>query len=122
MTKRGEQIPRPNPWTVQAASPDAGGGWDELRRQAASALDTAWVAITSDPRRSNERQHRLRGRLDRVTIAGNTLEQWQYEVSGAARVWYGIDDAARTLWITAASTGHPKSSEKITGHAGRKRN
>jgi len=39
------------------------------------------------------------------------MEQWQYEVTGAGRLWYAIDDARRTAWLTHASVGHPKNTE-----------
>jgi hypothetical protein len=39
------------------------------------------------------------------------MEQWQYEVTGAGRTWYCIDDRRKTVWMTAASVGHPKASE-----------
>lgn len=63
MTKRGDEIARPQPWTVRAADRRAGLGWDELLRQAPEAADRAWVSITGDPRRTDSRQHRLKGSL-----------------------------------------------------------
>lgn len=39
------------------------------------------------------------------------MEQWQYEVTSGGRIWYGIDDAKRTIWMTHAGTGHPKATE-----------
>lgn len=111
MTKRGERIERPQPWIVRAADRRAGKGWDDLVRHAPEAADRAWVAITSNPRHVNHRQHRLKGSLGSVTVAGQKCEQWQFEATGGGRVWYAIDDAARTLWITQAGTGHPKRTE-----------
>ncbi|MGH7918699.1 MAG: hypothetical protein ACREQM_02010 [Candidatus Dormibacteraceae bacterium] len=89
----------------------AGIGWDQLVLQAAAAADRAWAAMTSDPRRVDERQHRLRGSLGSVTVHGVSLEQWQHEVTGSGRVWYAIDDVRRTLWLTQAIPGHPKSTD-----------
>lgn len=40
-----------------------------------------------------------------------TLERWQYEVTGAGRVWYLVDDERRTVWISYAGVGHPKATE-----------
>ncbi|WP_419863510.1 hypothetical protein [Candidatus Poriferisodalis sp.] len=42
---------------------------------------------------------------------GVEMEQWQYEVTAGGRIWYCIDDAQRTVWLTVASTGHPKATE-----------
>jgi len=68
VTKRGDEIVRPNPWTVRAADRQAGKGWDDLAGQVVDAIDRAWVAITSDPRRVDGRQHRLRGALGAVKV------------------------------------------------------
>ncbi len=40
-----------------------------------------------------------------------TLEQWQYELTGGARILYAIDPDRRTVWIIEASAGHPKQTE-----------
>lgn len=39
------------------------------------------------------------------------LEQWQYEVTGAGRAWYCVDDKHHRVLLTLATTGHPKSTE-----------
>ena len=39
------------------------------------------------------------------------LERWQYEVTGGGRIWYVIEDARLTAWITYAGTGHPKATD-----------
>jgi hypothetical protein len=39
------------------------------------------------------------------------LEQWQYEVTGAGRIWFCPDDAIRVVFITKASTGHPSETD-----------
>ena len=36
---------------------------------------------------------------------------WQYEVTGGGRLWYVIDDQTKTVWLTEATTGHPKVTE-----------
>ncbi|MGH3813505.1 MAG: hypothetical protein ACRDUV_13815 [Pseudonocardiaceae bacterium] len=112
MTRRGDEIGRPNPWTVRAADRRAGIGWDILLRQVPEATDRAWVCITADPRRTDSRQHRLKGSLGLVTVGNRSMEQWQFEVTAGGRVWYGIDDAARTLWITHAGTAHPRQTDR----------
>ena len=111
MTRRGDAIPRPLSWAVRAASRSSGDGWDKLVAQYREAADRAWVAITSDPRRTDSRQHRLKGQLGSVLVGGIELEQWQFEVLAGGRIWYGIDDANRTLWITGATIGHPNQTD-----------
>jgi hypothetical protein len=115
VSARGEMIERPNPWLVRAADRQAFQGWQQLLRAARDSLDRAWVAITSDPRRVDQRQHPLKGALGVVKVAGAALEQWQYEVTGGGRIWYAIDDDNRTLWITQAGTGHPKQTDTRRG-------
>jgi hypothetical protein len=87
VTKRGGEIARPNPWTVRAADLRAGKKWDQLKAQFPAAADAAWVAITSNPRRTDERQHQLKGSMDEGTVAGVKLDQWQFEATSAGRVW-----------------------------------
>ncbi|SRR5882724_7579591 len=112
MTKRGDEIPRPQPWIVRTVDRQAAKGWDELAGQVLAAVDRAWVAITSDPRRVDSRQHRLKGRLGTVIVLGQPMEQWQFEVTSGGRIWYAIDDQKRTLWLTHAGTGHPKRTDR----------
>jgi hypothetical protein len=83
VAKRGEEIPRPNPWTVRAADRRAGEGWDQLLIQSPDAADRAWVAMTSEPRRTADRQHQLKGGLAQANVHGTKLDQWQLEVTGA---------------------------------------
>lgn len=53
----------------------------------------------------------LRDQLAQRTMRGRDLDQWQFEITGAGRIWYALDDEARTVWVTRASTGHPKATE-----------
>jgi hypothetical protein len=111
---RGDQLPPPSAWEVRAYDRRSAEGWAQLARQVAANLRRAWFAITEDPRstRNPARQHRLKGQLSTVRVKGATLEQWQYEVTGGGRIWYAIDDATATLWITLAGTGHPRQTDK----------
>lgn len=111
MTRRGDDIPRPNPWRVRAADRTAGVGWDQLVANQPDAADRAWVAMTSNPRRTDDRQHQLKGALAHTTVGGRALDHWQIEATSGGRIWYAIDDNARVLWITHAGTAHPKQTE-----------
>ncbi|MFE2035868.1 hypothetical protein ACFXBB_21940 [Streptomyces scopuliridis] len=42
---------------------------------------------------------------------GQTLERWQYEVTGSGRIWYLLDSDNQTAWVTYAGTGHPKATD-----------
>lgn len=73
----------------------------------------AWTVITEHPTapRNPARQHRLRGSLATRWIDGKQLDQWQYEVTGAGRIWYCPDSDRRIAWLVLAATGHPKATE-----------
>ena len=86
-------------------------GWEKVCTAAPANARVAWERITSDPRRRNDRQHPLKGSLGSRTVNGETMEQWQYEVTSGGRLWYCIDDQRRTVWLTDAMPGHPKITE-----------
>jgi hypothetical protein len=104
---------RPGCYTLRFATADAAKGWEDLCRQAPGNTRTAFEAIETDPapQPSTGRHHRLKGGLATDTYAGKTLEQWQYEVTGAGRIWYLIDRDTLTCWIRLAGTGHPKATD-----------
>ena len=114
MPKRGDRVaPPPGPveWDIRFGDAAAVSGWDRLSSQAPGPTRTAWVTLRSEPRARSARQHPLKGELGARSIGGRTLEQWQLEVTGAGRLWYAIDDDRRTVILTLASVGHPKSTE-----------
>lgn len=67
--------------------------------------------LRMEPFRRDRRQHPLHDRLEYRTVGGRRLGQWQYEVTGAGRVWYCPDPEVRTVWLTDAFVGHPKATE-----------
>lgn len=114
--KRGDRAappPATDGWDLRFGSKDAAAGWNDLCAQAPANTRRAWDMITSNPRPSppTGRHHPLKGQLARGSWKGETLEQWQYEVTGGGRLWYLIDDERRTLWLIQAGTGHPKATE-----------
>ena len=114
--RRGDRAAPPpidGEYDVRFATTQAAQGWDQLDHQAGANLRRAFDATRANPRsRSNpERQHRLRGDLGTARWKGVPLERWQFEVTGAGRIWYLIDDERRTAWVTHAGTGHPKATE-----------
>jgi len=91
---------------------EAAAGQEQLCRQAPGPVRETWDALSREPqdRTNPSRQHRLRSNLGARTIKGKVLEQWQYEVTGAGRIWYCPDDALHVVFITKASTGHPSKT------------
>jgi hypothetical protein len=115
VAKRGERVappPRPGEWELRFATSEAARGWEDLCAQAPSPTRACYDALSRDPRdRSSARQHPLKGELATRELKGARLEQWQYEITGAGRVWYCIDDAHRRVLLTLAAPGHPKPTE-----------
>jgi hypothetical protein len=114
--RRGERAAPPpigDEYDLRFAGKEAANGWEELSRQAGGNLRRAFDAIRTDPRSrsSPERHHRLKGALGTAAWKGESLERWQYEVTGGGRIWYVIDDARRTAWIIYAGTRHPKATD-----------
>lgn len=114
--RRGERAAPPavgSEYELRFASNDAASGWDQLSRHAPGNLRRAFEKIRSAPRASDEpdRQHRLKGKLGSASWKDQVLPRWQFEVTGAGRIWYLIDDEARTVWITHAGSGHPRATD-----------
>lgn len=114
MAKRKERVAPPpdkNGWDFRFATNDAVTGWEQVCSAAPSNARVAWNRLTSDPRTRDDRQHPLKGSLATRLVNGVSMEQWQYEVTSGGRLWYCIDDAKRTVWLTDAMTGHPKPTD-----------
>ena len=114
--KRGDRAAPPpgvDEYALRFENSGAADGWELLCKQAPGNTRAAWVAITTDPspRLSTPRRHRLKRELAAVTFRGRRLDQWQYEVTGAGRIWYLVDEEGRTCWITFASPGHPGATD-----------
>lgn len=114
MPKRRERVappPKPGGWDLRYATGDAVTGWEKVCAAAPGNAHTAWEKLTTEPRERSDRQHPLKGALGIRLVNGETLEQWQYEVTGAGRLWYCIDAQRRIVWLTHAASGHPKQTE-----------
>jgi len=114
MPKRRERVappPAPSGWDIRYATSEAIKGWEKVCAAAPANARVAWERITTDTRRHNDRQHPLKGALGTCVVKGETFDQWQYEVTAGGRLWYGIDDTRRIVWLTVASTSHPKATD-----------
>ncbi len=98
---------------MRFATSEAVKGWEALCQQAASNTAAAWQELRTRPDHlaPTSRHHQLKGRLGTAAHGGVDMEQWQYEVTGAGRIWYLVDVAKRTLWLRHAGPGHPKVTE-----------
>lgn len=114
--KRGSQAIRPaknHEWTIRYTSREVATGWENLCKQQPGVMATLYDQLTEDPRTVNnqERQGQMTGDLSTANHHGDSLEQWQYEVSKGGRVWYAINDTTRVVWITKASARHPNETK-----------
>ena len=114
--KRNDRVappPEPGGWEFRFLTNEAARGWDDLCRQAPGNARRAYEAILGDPEPMawSRRRHRLAPPLDERIQKGRPLAQWQYEVTGGGRLWYLVDTEWRTIWLSHASTGHPKHTE-----------
>ena len=114
MPRRKERVappPAAAAWDFCYATNDAVKGCEQICATSSANARAAWERITADPRQRDSRQHPLRGSLGQRTVNGVHLEQWQFEVTAGGRLWYCIDDDAKTVWLTDAHVGHPKTTE-----------
>lgn len=79
----------------------------ELMQRAKARLAERPLNRSDNPRRT----HRLRGTLGTKVVAGKVLEQWQFELSSAGRIWYCPDREDRVVWVTRVSLRHPRVTD-----------
>lgn len=111
--KRGGRVAPPSvfpEWMLRFGSTSAATGWETLCTQAAGNTRKAWEMLVTNPCPvpPTTRQHRLKGKLG-TSVDG--LPIWQYEVTGGGRIWYVVDDAKHTVYLTEVHVGHPKATE-----------
>lgn len=114
--KRGDRVApptAPGQWELRFASSEAAKGWEELCRTARSNTWETWVVLSENPMdpANPRRQHKLKGPLATREVGSRTLEQWQYEVTAASRVWYCPDPDKHVVWLMMATVAHPKRTE-----------
>ncbi|MBF6357436.1 hypothetical protein IU449_23285 [Nocardia higoensis] len=114
--KRGDRVAPPacgEHWELRFATGEAAKGWEDFCQQAPGNTLAAWEALRSrqDAPVPTPRHHRLKGRLATSRHRGVDMEQWQVEVTGSGRIFYLVDVEKRTLWLQAASVGHPKVTD-----------
>lgn len=95
----------PFPYDVRCKNRSAERDWDALctgyRNNARRCFDHLATAPRDRPI-DGSRLTELRGRLAGIL---------QYEVGGAARVWYRVYDEQHIVVVEAVSIGHPKETE-----------
>ncbi len=117
MKRRRRAAPPPKRsggYEIWFANNDAEKGWEELFEARPVQLRAAWEALDEDPvpLLQNKRHHRLSHIYATAQVNEKKLEQWQYEVTAGGRIWYCVDREKKIVWITLASTKHPKMTDR----------
>lgn len=110
MPKRNDEVAPPRragEWHLKFGTSDAAKTWTELCRQLPGNMREAWERMRFNPLERTDTQKRLSGDLGSRAIGGVDLPQWQIDVSAGGRVWYCVDEATETVWVTLASASHP---------------
>jgi len=116
--KRGDRVPRPpkqDEWDLRFGKKAAAQAWTQACNKWEGNCAEAWDQLTADPRHHSSRQQQLKGSEAFLERGGKRLEQWQYELTGAARIHYTIDDETMTVSFEAVALGHPKKTERVSG-------
>jgi len=79
----------------------------EMMQRVKARLGKDPLDRSANPRRV----HRLRGTLGTKMISGKVLDQWQFELSSAGRIWYCPDREDRVVWVTRVNLRHPRETE-----------
>ena len=111
MPRRRERVappPHPGGWDIRYADNAAAKGWVRVCRESPSNARAAWDALTAEPRHRSPRQHPLKGSRRTRLVNHVEMDQWQYEITGAGRIWYCIEDTRKTVWLTWAERAIPK--------------
>lgn len=112
--KRGDELPPPaegDEYTLKYATKEAL-SFPELEKQYAGTCADMKRELKTEPGKRTALKKPLKGTLGERVIGGRTLPQWQYDIASGARVWYCIDNAEKVVWLTLASSGHPRATEK----------
>lgn len=114
--KRRDQVPQPPrgaEWELRFGTSEAAKGWSDLATAAATNVRKAWETMRHSPQHSTDLQRHtpLKGGLATGNHDGRVLPQWQIEVTSGGRIWYLIDAASHTVWVTYASARHPNETD-----------
>lgn len=121
--KRLDEIPPPatdDEYTLKYATKESL-HFEEMARRFPGTCGELKRQLKNTPLVRSDVQNPLKGNLSTRSVQGKTLPQWQYDISSSARVWYCTDTETKTVWLTLASSGHPKATETKAKRAPRGR-
>jgi len=108
---RGDQIPPPptgEQYDLRYATKEAL-AFPEIAKQFPGNTDELKARLRVAPDIRSDVQKPLKGRLATRSIGGQSLPQWQYDISGGHRLWYCVDAERRIVWFTYAGR-HPTAT------------
>lgn len=110
--KRGQQVP-PLPaedeWDLRYATKESL-AFAEMETQFSGTCAKAKARLKVAPTTRSDVQKPLRGTLAQRSVGGVQMQQWQYDISSGARLWYCVDPNHRVVWLTLAATDHPRAT------------
>lgn len=121
--KRGQQVPPPpgdHEWDLRYATKESL-AFAQMCKQFPGNCDEAKARLKVAPATRSDVQKPLRGSLGKRRIQGVEMDQWQYDISSGARLWYCIDVDNHIIWLTLAASGHPRATEAKGKRAPRNR-
>lgn len=121
--KRGQQVPPPaakDEWDLRYATKESL-AFPEMEKQFPGNCTEAKARLKTAPTTRSDAQKRLRGLLGTRTVGGVEMDQWQYDISSGARLWYCVDPGKRIVWLTLVAMGHPSATSAKGKRAPRNR-
>lgn len=121
--KRDQQVPPPpsgDEWDLRYATKESL-AFAEMEKQFPGNCAEAKARLKTAPTTRTDVQKRLSGTLGKRTIRRVEMDQWQYDISSGARLWYCVDPDKRIVWLTLAAMGHPRATEAKGKRAPRNR-
>lgn len=121
--KRGQRLPPPpkeGEWDLRYATKESL-AFAEMEKQFPGNTAEAKARLKTAPTTRTDVQKPLRGTLGTRRIGGVEMDQWQYDISSGARLWYCVDPDKRIVWLTLAAMGHPRATEAKAKRAPRNR-
>jgi len=116
MAKTRRDVNRPtkkSEYEIRHADRSSEVGWTDLCASQRNGCADLFDRLTAEPAHVDnpDKQHRLKGGLSTTTLGGVEFDQWQYEMSKGARVWYVVDENTKTVYLTRVATGHPNETK-----------
>lgn len=110
--KRGQRAPPPpaeDEWDLRYATKESL-AFTEIKTQFSGTCAKAKARLKVAPTTRSAVQKPLRGTLAQRSVGGVQMQQWQFDISSGARLWYCVDPNRSIVWLTLAATGHPSAT------------